>query len=72
MYKITLKAARINAGLQSQEVAEMMGVTKQTMVNWEKGKNKLFAEQLIKLCEIYKTPIEMINLDIERKEINNE
>ncbi len=36
--KISLAAARVNAGLTQAEVAEKMGVTANTVVNWEKGK----------------------------------
>lgn len=36
--KISLAAARVNAGFTQAEVAEKMGVTANTVVNWEKGK----------------------------------
>ena len=35
MPKITLKAARVNAGLTQDETAHALGKTKQTIVNWE-------------------------------------
>ena len=35
--KISLAAARVNAGLTQAEVADKMGVTANTVVNWEKG-----------------------------------
>ena len=34
---ITLKAARINAGLTQAEAAELIGVTKVIIGNWERG-----------------------------------
>ena len=35
--KLTLKAARINAGLTQKKAAEKLGVTEQTISNWENG-----------------------------------
>ena len=37
--QITLAAARVNAGFTQEEVAKKMGISKQTIINWEKGKN---------------------------------
>ena len=36
--RISLAAARVNARMTQQQVAEKMGVSKQTIINWEKGK----------------------------------
>ncbi len=35
---ITLKAARVNAGLTQESAAEKMGISKDTISNWERGK----------------------------------
>lgn len=37
--KITMKAARVNAGLSQKEAAEKIGVSKDTVGNWERGKS---------------------------------
>ena len=37
MIQISLAAARVNAGLTQEEVAEKLQVSKKTIVNWEKG-----------------------------------
>lgn len=37
--KITLKAARVNANLTQSQAAEMIGVTRDTLSNWETGKS---------------------------------
>lgn len=37
--KITLKAARVNAGLSQIEAANKIGVTRETLGNWERGKS---------------------------------
>jgi len=62
-----LAAARVNAELSQREVAKMLKVGKQTILNWEKGKVAIPAFQLEKLSEIYKMPIQ--NLRIEKSRI---
>lgn len=36
---ITLKAARVNAGLNQTQAAKVIGVTKDILSNWERGKS---------------------------------
>ena len=36
--KLTMKTARVNAGLTQQEVAERIGVSRKTVINWEQGR----------------------------------
>lgn len=37
MKKITLKAARVNAGLTQEEAAQAINVTGRTLISWENG-----------------------------------
>lgn len=37
--KITLKAARVNAGYTQRQVAQKLKVSKDTVSNWERGKS---------------------------------
>ena len=37
--KLTLKAARVNAGLTQDEVAETLKKSKNTIINYEKGRS---------------------------------
>lgn len=60
--QISLKAARINAGMQQAEAAEKLGVLRDTIGRWESGKTKPKADQLQKLCEVYGVPIESIKI----------
>lgn len=60
--QISLAAARVNAKLTQEEVAKKMHVTKQTLVNWEKNKNKPKPAQFYLLCEIYGIPRDNIFL----------
>lgn len=36
---ITLRAARVNKGLSQENAAQLLGVTKYTVSNWERGKS---------------------------------
>lgn len=52
--QISLAAARVNAGLTQTDVAAKMRVSKQTIVNWEKGKIIPKPAQVEMMCRIYK------------------
>ena len=60
--KITLKAARVNAELTLDEVAEIVGKSKQTIENWENGKTPIKYSDLLKLSEIYEMPVKYIRI----------
>lgn len=62
MTRITLRAARVNAGLTLKEVAKKLGVTERTVSNWEKGSTSIPAKELIALCTIYAISIDAIVL----------
>lgn len=53
MLKITLKAARVNAGFNQKEAAKLLNVTNQTLVNWENGKSQPTAGKIDELCRLY-------------------
>lgn len=50
---ITLKAARVNAGLKQAEAAEILGVTPEALASWEKGKTFPTVPQITKIEELY-------------------
>ncbi len=60
MPKITLEAARVNAGLTQKELAEILGVSRTTVVNWEKGNTEPTISQLKKLSELSGIPMDFI------------
>lgn len=60
--QISLAAARVNAGMTQKDVAEKMHISKQTVVNWEKGKNIPGVAQLEMLARIYQIPTDNIFL----------
>ena len=51
--RITLKAARINARLTQREAAEKIGVTVETIGNWERSKSFPNALQIRRIEEVY-------------------
>lgn len=51
--QISLKAARVNAGLTQKEAADRLGVDVSTVISWENGKTSPKAVQLQRLCEVY-------------------
>lgn len=61
MLKITLRAARVNAGYSQKEVAVMLGVSNKTICSWEKGETFPDAEQITALCKIYGISYDNIN-----------
>lgn len=60
--QISLAAARVNAGYTQETAAKMMKVSKQTIVNWEKGKSEPQMSQCRELSNIYGIPLDNIFL----------
>ncbi len=53
MPKFTLKGARANANYTQESAAKLIGKGKQTICNWERGRTKISAKDLKRLCDIY-------------------
>lgn len=53
MPKITLKAARVNAGFTQERAAELLGISVSTLKNWEYGKTFPTKPMIDKICELY-------------------
>lgn len=60
--QISLAAARVNAGMTQIEAAKRMHVSKNTIVNWEKGKIKPRLPEMEMLSRIYDFPKDNIFL----------
>lgn len=61
--KITLEAARVNAGMTQAEVAKALCKNVSTIANWEKGKTKSIpVSDMVKLCCLYRIPQDNIFL----------
>lgn len=60
--QISLAAARVNAGYTQEGVAKKMGISKQTIVNWEKGKIIPGIPEMDMLSRLYQIPQDNIFL----------
>ncbi|WP_276945902.1 helix-turn-helix domain-containing protein [Dialister micraerophilus] len=61
LQQISLKAARVNAGLIIRKAAEEIGIGKDTLIKWEKEPWKVNALYQAKISKVYKMPINQIN-----------
>lgn len=60
--QISLAAARVNADMTQDDVAKSMKISKNTLVNWEKGVSEPTITQGRKLSELYNIPLDNIFL----------
>ena len=58
MDKLSMKALRINAGLNQKDVAKALDVTPATICRWEQGRTSPSFAKLIQLAELYKCGVE--------------
>jgi DNA-binding XRE family transcriptional regulator len=60
--QISLAAARVNANMTQEDVAQILKVSKQTIVNWEKGRVIPSFATVQTLSTLYSVPIDYIFL----------
>lgn len=53
MPKITIRAARVNAGLTQAEAAEKLGITRETLIKYEKQPQLIRQGMLKKMQVVY-------------------
>ena len=63
-----LKDIRIKNKYNQEDIAEQLGVTKQTISNWEKGKRTPDINSLIKLANIYQVTLDTLAGSDKRNE----
>ena len=63
--QISIAAARVNARMTQSDVAGEMNVSKQTIVNWEKGVTSPTVPQARRLASIYNIPLDYLFLPAE-------
>ena len=54
MTKISLKAARVNAGFSQKDAAVLLQISNKTLSSWEKGDTFPSAKMIECLCKLYK------------------
>ena len=52
MAKIPMNAARVAAGLTQEEMAQKMGVPRQSIINWESGKSEIKTAYFYMFCRL--------------------
>lgn len=62
MIVISLKAARVNAGMTQTQLAKTLGVTIGTVVSWESGKTEPKPSQLEQISRVTRIPVACISL----------
>lgn len=58
--RISLKAARVNAGLLQNEAAKMLGISTATLQNYESGKTVPDILMSEKIEKVYQFPVDFI------------
>ena len=58
--RISMTAARVNAKLTQDEASKALHVSKQTLVNWEKGATQPKIEQAEMMSQLYGIPYQNI------------
>lgn len=58
--KITLKAARVNAGFTLKEAAKLLGICETTLIRWEKNPSIVQSGYHKIISEVYKYPSDFI------------
>ena len=58
--KISLAAARVNAGFLQEIAAIKLHVDVATLRSWEKGKTVPTYEKFLEICKLYKYPADFI------------
>lgn len=59
--RISLEAARVNAGMNQTQAAKALGVSVATILKWEKGTTMPPVDKAIALAGLYSMPLDSIN-----------
>lgn len=60
VFKVYLDAVRVNAKMKQREWAESLGVTVNTVINWEKGETEPSLSQLREMSRLSGIPMDFI------------
>ena len=55
-----LKAARLSKGLTQLELAQKLGVVRETISLWESGTNRINSEMLVRISEVLECSIDFL------------
>jgi len=57
---MSLEAARVNAKMTLEQACEALGISKATLISYEKGRTSPTVETAIKMCDLYKVSINQL------------
>ena len=60
-FRISLEAARVNAGMTQPQAAQALGVSVATILKWEKGTTLPTIDKAIALASLYSVPLDAID-----------
>lgn len=63
--RITLKAARVNRGMTQKELADKVGRSPYSIINWENGNTPIPLYDFKKICKVLKIPEDNVLLPIK-------
>lgn len=69
MPQISIAAARVNANLTQKQLADKLGVSNTSVVEWENGKREIPLRHLIKLAELSGLSISDIYVPLKSEKI---
>lgn len=58
--RVTIRAARVNAGYSQEEAAKKLNVGVKTIQNWEAGATSPRADKMADICALYKCTLDDI------------
>lgn len=61
-FKIFLDAVRVNTGMNQEEWAKALGVSKYTICSWESGNTQPRFEDVAKMSELSGIPMHLISV----------
>ena len=59
--KLSLRAARVNAGYSQKDAADRLGVSNKTLGNWENGITFPPADKIPLICDLYGVSYDNLN-----------
>lgn len=66
-FRISMVAARANADMSQQEMADALGIDRTTYLKYEKGDSVMRMDLAYKFSELVKIPMEHINFLLPKK-----
>lgn len=61
MAKISLKAARVNAGYDQKKAAKILGISNTTLGKWERGETYPTVGKIEEICKLYEVEYDDIS-----------